>query len=50
MQGQFLWVGEFYYVFEKSPLTPRGHHYVYEALQFKRGSELPREEQVGGGL
>ena len=49
--GMLLWQHEFYYVLEKEEQSRRRHGpptpYLYQALEFRKGSDLPEEERVG---
>ena len=51
MSGMLLWQHEFYFVFESEELCRRQHSppkpYLYQALEFRKGSDLPEEAKVG---
>ena len=49
--GMLLWQHEFYYVLEKEEQSRRRHGpptpYLYQDLEFRKGSDLPEDERVG---
>jgi hypothetical protein len=49
--GMLLWQHEFYFVLESEELSRRQHAppkpYLYQAIQFRRGMELPEDQKVG---
>jgi hypothetical protein len=51
MSAMLLWQHEFYFVLESEELCRRQHSppkpYLYQALEFRKGSDLPEEAKVG---
>lgn len=51
VSSMLLWQHEFYFVLEKDPLCRRLHAppkpYLYQALEFRNGRDLPEEAKVG---
>ena len=50
MSAMLLWQHEFYFVLESEELCRRQHSppkpYLYQALEFRKGSDLPEEAKV----
>jgi hypothetical protein len=51
VSAMLLWQHEFYFVLESEELCRRQHSppkpYLYQALEFRKGSDLPEEAKVG---